>query len=84
MPTLITELEFEVLVGAVDRVDFPDPSSGVRVERSIRKFSFADALSGKEIKLPPLPDREVGPLALSAGDRAEAEKRFEGQEFTNR
>ena len=46
--------------------------------------SFADAVTGKEIKLPPLPDREVGPLALSLGDQAEAERRFQGQEFTER
>lgn len=84
VPVPITESEFEVLLGAVDRVDFPDPSSGVRIERRIRKFSFADAVTGKEIKLPPLPDREVGPLAMSAGDQAEHDRRFQGQEHTAR
>ena len=80
----ITELEFETLVGAIDRIDFPDPSSGVRIERRIRKFSFGDALTGKEIELPPLPDREVGPLARSLGDQAEYDRRFQGQEHTRR
>ena len=80
----INDSEFATLSTQVDRVDFPDPSSGVRIERRIRKFVFADAATGEAIEMPPLPDREVGPLARSLGDQAEHDRRFQGQEHTAR
>lgn len=76
--------EFEKLSEQVDRVDFPDPSSGVRIERSIRKFIFHDAATGEEIEMPRLPDRECGPYAMSAGDRAQRDRLFEGHQHTRR
>ena len=80
----VTECEFERLAEAIDRVDFPDPSTGVRIERSIRKFIFHDAVTGDEIKMPAIPDREVGPYAMSLGDQAAHDRKFQGQEFTER
>ena len=80
----VTECEFESLATAIDRVDFPDPSTGVRIERSIRKFIFHDAVTGDEIKMPAIPDREVGPYAMSLGDQAAHDRKFQGQEFTER
>ena len=81
---LIVEAEFERLIKAVDKIDFADPSSNVRTIRSIRKFVFADAATGKAIELEPLADVEGGPFALSAGDQAARDRKFEGAEFTNR
>ena len=83
-PVAINESEFERLSAAVDRIDFEDASSGVRIERAIRKFVFADAATGKAIDMPAIPDREVGPYALSVGDQAERDRLFEGQEHTRR
>ena len=80
----VTECEFESLAKAIDRVDFPDPGSGVRIERSIYKFIFHDAATGEAIKMPAIPDREVGPLALSLGDKSQRDRLFEGQEHTSR
>ena len=80
----INESEFASLGDQVDRVDFPDPGSGARIERSIRKFIFHDAATGDQIEMPHLPDRECGPYALSAGDRAQRDRLFEGQEHTAR
>ena len=81
--TPINEKEFSSLSEQVDRVDFADPGSGVRIERSIRKFIFHDA-TGELIEMPAIPDREVGPLALSLGDQAQRDRLFEGQQYTSR
>ena len=80
----VTECEFERLAEAIDRVDFPDPSSGVRIERAIRKFIFHDTTTGKLVEMPAIPDKEVGPLALSLGDQAQRDRMFEGAEHTAR
>ena len=80
----VTECEFERLAEAIDRVDFPDPSSGVRIERAIRKFIFHDTTTGKLVEMPAIPDKEVGPLALSLGDQAQRDRMFEGAEHTSR
>ena len=82
--TLINDIEFERLIEQVDRVDFPDPANNVRVERRIRKFVFHHAASGEAIELPILEDRECGPFARTLGDQAEHDRKFEGQEFTQR
>ena len=79
----ITDGEFERLQEAVDKIDFDD-GSGARIIRFIRKFIFHDIASGDLIELPLMPDVEAGEYAMSLGDKAEREKRFEGQEFTAR
>ena len=68
----------------MDRIDFADPGKDSRTVRSIRKFVFADAATGKEIEMPALPDVEGGPYALSAGDRAQRDALFEGEQHTRR
>lgn len=83
-PILINESEFQRLAVAIDRVDFEDPSNNVRIERSIRKFVFHDVATGEAIEMPALPDREVGPYALSIADQAERDRIFQGQEHTAR
>ena len=80
----VTDCEFDRLAVAIDRVDFPDPSSGVRIERAIRKFIFHDTTTGKLVEMPAIPDKEVGPLALSLGDQAQRDRMFEGAEHTAR
>ena len=84
-PVAITEVEFTRLVEAVDRIDFADPGKPMRTIRSIRKFVFADAETGKEIEMPAIPDYDVGQsIAMSAGDQAEMDRKFEGQQHTLR
>ena len=83
-PTPINDTEFERLSEQVDRVDFPDPANNVRVERRIRKFVFNHAASGDAIELPVLEDRECGPFARTLGEQTEHDRKFEGQEFTQR
>ena len=80
----ITEAEFERLSEAVVRIDFADPGKDTRTVRSIRQFVFADAATGKAIEMPEIPDYEGGPYALSAGDQAQRDRLFEGQEHTRR
>ena len=82
----INESEFVNLVTAIDKIDFSDPGTGLRVQRSIRKFRMFDSATGNEIQMEPLPDVECGPGADTRGifERAAAEKRFEGSEFTTR
>ena len=82
--TLINDTEFARLSEQVDRVDFADPANNVRVERRIRKFVFNHAASGEAIELPVLEDRECGPFARTLGDQAEHDRKFQGQEFTQR
>ena len=83
-PVPINESEFARLMAAVDFVDFLDPSTNVRIRRSIYKFTFADADTGEAIAMPAILDEECGPYARSAGDQAEYDRRFEGQEHTRR
>ena len=82
----INEFEFQRLSTAIDKIDFSDPGTGLRVQRSIRKFRMFDSATGNEIQMEPLPDVECGPGADTRGifERAAAEKRFEGSEFTTR
>ena len=82
----INESEFAKLVTAIDKIDFSDPGTGLRVQRSIRKFRMFDSATGNEIQMEPLPDVECGPGADTRGifERAAAEKRFEGQQYTSR
>ena len=82
----INESEFAKLVTAIDKIDFSDPGTGLRVQRSIRKFRMFDIASGDEIEMEPLPDIECGPGADTRGifERAASEKKFEGSEFTSR
>lgn len=80
----ITDAEFERLSKAVDRIDFADPGKDARTIRAIRKFRFFQLSSGEEIEMPAIPDVEGGPYALSAGDQAQRDALFEGQEHTAR
>ena len=82
----INESEFQRLSAAIDRIDFSDPGTGLRVQRSIRKFRFFDSTTGDEIEMPALPDVQCGPGAdfRDIFERAAAEKKFEGSEFTTR
>ncbi len=80
----INESEFARLSAAVDRVDFQDPGKAACTVRSIRKFVFHDAVTGDEIPMPAIPDVDGGPYALSAGDQAERDRLFQGQEYTAR
>lgn len=82
----ITESEFERLAKAIDRIDFADPGTGLRVQRSIRKFRFFDSATGDEVEMEVLPDVQCGPGADTRDifERAAAEKKFQGQEFTSR
>ncbi len=82
-PVPITEVEFQSLQAAVDKIDFPD-GSGERIIRSIRKFIFHDIASGDLIELEPLPDVTVGEYAMSLGDKAALERLPEGEEHTAR
>ena len=63
-----------------------DPSTGVRIERRVRKFRFFDSTTGDEIQMEPLPDRECGPGTDTRDifEQAAAAKKFEGSEFTAR
>lgn len=79
----INESEFQRLSAAVDKIDFQDPGKSACTVRSIMKFRF-QTLDGDEIPMPAIPDVEGGPYAMSAGDRAEHERRFQGQEHTTR
>ncbi len=80
----INESEFARLSGAIDRIDYPDESRGVRIEQSIRKFIFHDIATGDQIEMAPLPDKEVGPFALSIADQRERDRKFEGAGHTAR
>ena len=83
----ITESEFERLAEeAIDKIDFSDPGTGLRVQRSVRKFRYFNSTTGDEIEMPALPDVQCGPGADTRDifERAAAEKKFEGQEFTAR
>ena len=83
-PVPINDSEFARLGKAIDKIDFQDPDRAACTVRSIRKFRFADAATGEAIELEPIPDVEGGPHAMSAGDRAEFDRKFEGQQFTAR
>ena len=83
-PVPINDSEFARLGKAIDKIDFQDPDRAACTVRSIRKFRFADAATGEAIELEPIPDVEGGPHAMSAGDRAEFERKFQGAEFTAR
>ena len=82
----INESEFAKLVTAIDKIDFSDPGTGLRVQRSIRKFRMFDSATGDEIEMELLPDVQCGPGSDTRGifEKAAAEKRFEGSEFTSR
>ena len=79
----INQVEFDRLREAVDKIDFQDPGKGTRTVRSIRKFRF-ETDDGEAIELPPIPDVDAGEYVLSAGDQAQRDRLFQGQEHTAR
>ena len=72
-----TEGEYQYLAEAVDRVDFNDGTS--RILRSIRKFRFFGP-DGEAITLDPIPDKVLGQAGRDMWERAEIERRFEGDD----
>ena len=82
----ITESEFAKLATAIDKIDFGDPGTGLRVQRSIRKFRFFDIVTGDEIEMEVLPDVQCGPGSgyRDVFEEAAARQKFEGQEHTAR
>lgn len=81
-PVKINEAEFERLAEAVDTIDY-DSGMGTRCIRFINKFRF-QTLDGEAIELPPKPDVDAGEYAMSLGDRAERNRKFQGAEHTRR
>ena len=82
----INESEFAKLATAIDKIDFGDPGTGLRVQRSIRKFRFFDSATGDEIEMEVLPDVQCGPGSgyRDVFEEAAAERKFQGQQFTQR
>ncbi len=83
-PVRINASELERLQLAVDHIDFEDVGTGVRIRRSIRKFSFTHLDSGKAVALDPIPDQECGPFARTEAEQQAHDRKFEGSEFTPR